>query len=294
MMKELVLLASGKTTAKMLEEANDRLALAESSLKAAGFTQASPSNQWKPPVGPSASPMLQRIDDLSTQRDELLSLVEEFAGAMQDCGDWPDTTSSMASLARIAEKSRNYISKTKRLCCMSNHAPEPWKCEGYVVYFPDLIGGFSLQHCPDAEATARRIVACINASAGMADPAAEIAELKRQRDELLVAMRQTLAMLRVTSHGPSAANKAEEMLHAAICSLGADHSPNAAKMVPDGWQLVPVKPTEEMITASVMKRMGASSMEELDCNAGIWAARDCLAYYLSMLASAPKPEGVAA
>ena len=181
MMKELVLRASGKTTAKMLEEANDRLALAESSLKAAGFTQASPSNQWKPPVGPSASPLLQRIDDLSTQRDELL-----------------------------------------------------------------------------------------------------------------VAMRQTLAMLRVTSHGPSAANKAEEMLHAAICSLGADHSPNTAKMVPDGWQLVPVKPTEEMITASVMKRMGASSMEELDCNAGIWAARDCLAYYLSMLASAPKPEGVAA
>ena len=276
MMEELVLLASGKTTAKMLEEANERLELAESALKAAGFTQASPSNQWKPPVGPSASPMLQRIDDLSTQRDELLSLVEEFAGAMQGCGDWPDTTSSMASLALIAEKSRNYISKTKRLCCMSNHAPEPWKCEGYVVYFPDLIGGFSLQHCPDAEATARRIVACVNACAGMDSPAAEIAELKRQRDELLVAMRQTLAMLRVTSHGPSAANRAEEMLHAAVCSLGADHSPDAAKMVvQEGWQWVPVEPTIEMVQAATNSAVGFGTR----------------AAYQAMLSAAPKPEG---
>ena len=37
-------------------------------------------------------------------------------------------------------------------------------------------------------------------------------ELVHQRDELLDAMSQTLAMLRVTSHGPSAANKAEERM----------------------------------------------------------------------------------
>ena len=36
---------------------------------------------------------------------------------------------------------------------------------------------------------ARRIAACVNACAGMEDPAAEIAELKRQRDELLAAMK---------------------------------------------------------------------------------------------------------
>ena len=152
---------------------------------------------------------------------------------------------------------------------MSNHTPEPWKCEGYVVYFPDLIGGFSLQHCQDAEATARRIVACVNACAGMDSPAAEIAELKRQRDELLASMRQALAMLRVTSHGPSAANKAEEMLHAAICSLGADHSPDAAKMVLDGWQLIPVEPTPEMLVA-----IGEAKPR-----------------YKAMLAAAPKREG---
>ena len=166
MMKELVLRASGKTTAKMLEEASDRLELAESSLKAAGFTQASPSNQWKPPVGPSASPMLQRIDDLSTQRDELLA-----------------------------------------------------------------------------------------------------------------AMRQTLAMLRVTSHGPSAANRAEEMLHAAVCSLGADHSPDAAKMVAqEGWQWVPVEPTIEMVQAATNSAVGFGTR----------------AAYQAMLSAAPKPEGGAA
>lgn len=166
MMKELVLRASGKTIAKMLEEANERLELAESSLKAAGFTQVSPANQWKPPVAPSASPLLQRIDDLSTQRDELLA-----------------------------------------------------------------------------------------------------------------AMRQTLAMLRVTSHGPSAANKAEEMLHAAICSLGADHSPDAAKMVvQEGWQLVPVEPTIEMVRAATNSAVGFGTK----------------AAYQAMLSAAPKPEGVAA
>ena len=174
---------------------------------------------------------------------------------------------------------------------MSNHTPEPWKCEGYVVYFPDLIGGFSLRNCPDAVATARRIVACVNACAGMADPTAEIAALKQKRDELLASMRQTLAMLRVTSHGPSAANKAEEMLHAAICSLGADHSPDAAKMVAhEGWQLVPVEPTPEMRLAGVaaqaekLKRYAlGGSLPPIDH--GIPDA------YRAMLAAAPKHEG---
>lgn len=63
-------------------------------------------------------------------------------------------------------------------------------------------------------------------------------ELVRQRNDLLDAMRQTLAMLRTTSHGPSAANKAEDMLHAAICSLGSGHSPDAWKVMPDGYVIV--------------------------------------------------------
>ena len=195
MMEELMSRANGKTAAKMLEEASERLELAERSLRAAGFTQASPSNQWKPPVGPSASLLLQRIDDLSAQRDELLALVNEFAGAMQECGDWPDTTSSMASLARIAERSRNYISQTKRRCSMSNHTPEPWPpfidvCEPATPH-PDSNGivclGFD---------DYRRARACVNACRGLGTDELEqhglasavgyeLIELTRQRDELL-------------------------------------------------------------------------------------------------------------
>ena len=170
MMKELVLRASGKTTAKMLEEASDRLELAESSLKAAGFTQASPSNQWKPPVGPSASPMLQRIDDLSTQRDELL------------------------------------------------------------------------------------------------------------RD-----MQDVLDMLINQPHAVTAANQAEDMLRLSIGTAKyfakawpENHSPDIAKMVvPEGWQLVPVEPTIEMVQAATNSAVGFGTR----------------AAYQAMLSAAPKPEG---
>ena len=41
-------------------------------------------------------------------------------------------------------------------------------------------------------ANAARIVTCVNACAGMEDPAAEIDELKRQRDELLAALRSSV------------------------------------------------------------------------------------------------------
>ena len=67
---------------------------------------------------------------------------------------------------------------------MSNHTPEPWVCHEDLVYFHDVFGGFSLRGCPNPEDTAHRIVTCVNACAGMEDPAAEIDELKRQRDEL--------------------------------------------------------------------------------------------------------------
>ena len=97
-------------------------------------------------------------------------------------------------------------------------------------------------------------------------------ELVRQRDELLDAMSQTLAMLRVTSHGPSAANKAEDMLHAAICSLGTDQSTDAGKMVPDGWQWVPVEPTIEMVQAATHNTVGFGTR----------------AAYQAMLAAVPK------
>ena len=119
----------------------------------------------------------------------------------------------------------------------------------------------------------------------------EVEHLKMQRDELLEAMRQTLDMLRVTSHGPSAANKAEEMLHAAICSLGADHSPDAAKMVPGGLPLVTdscsaLMTLEEAIAHADEKAIGNSQCAAQHAQLAKW-----LTDYRAMLAAAPKHEG---
>ena len=131
------------------------------------------------------------------------------------------------------------------------HTPEPWRVgrPGTVVSdtpVPEIGGSDAIEYYGGhligesiIEANARRIVACVNACAGMRNDELEgglligvmqskIDRLECQRDKLLDAMRQTLAMLRVTSHGPSAANKAEDMLHAAICSIGSGHSPDAA------------------------------------------------------------------
>ena len=82
---------------------------------------------------------------------------------------------------------------------MSNHTPEPWRVgrPGTVVSdtpVPEMGGSDAVEYYGGhligesiIEANARRIAACVNACAGMGDPTAEIAELKRQRDELLEA-----------------------------------------------------------------------------------------------------------
>ena len=123
MMKELVLRASGKTTAKMLEEANERLELAESALKAAGFTQASPSNQWKPPVGPSASPLLQRIDDLSTQRDELLSDMQDVLDMLINQPHAVTAANQAEDMLRLSIGTAKYFAKAGS----KNHSPDAAK-----------------------------------------------------------------------------------------------------------------------------------------------------------------------
>ena len=120
MMKELVLMASGKTTAKMLEEANERLELAESSLKAAGFTQASPANQWKPPVAPSASPLLQRIDDLSTQRDELLSDMQDVLDMLINQPHAVTAANQAEDMLRLSIGTDKYFAKAGS----ENHSPD--------------------------------------------------------------------------------------------------------------------------------------------------------------------------
>lgn len=78
---------------------------------------------------------------------------------------------------------------------MSNHTPEPWYWHENDSYceinserdgqIGDSCASSCLGDIDLGRANARSIVACVNACEGMEDPAAEIAELKRQRDELL-------------------------------------------------------------------------------------------------------------
>ena len=82
---------------------------------------------------------------------------------------------------------------------MNKHTPEPWsigtsRITSLSICAIDSDGNEAIIASPNFNFSnhhenARRIVTCVNACAGMDDPAAEIAELKRQRDELLAAMK---------------------------------------------------------------------------------------------------------
>lgn len=50
---------------------------------------------------------------------------------------------------------------------MSEHTKEGWAARGSAVYFPRVLGGFDLSGCPNPEANARRIAACVNACQGL-------------------------------------------------------------------------------------------------------------------------------
>lgn len=74
---------------------------------------------------------------------------------------------------------------------MSEHTKEPWRFRETLVYLASE-GGFDLRDAPKAEANARRIVACVNACAGMPTDVLEdksilkaSAEILQQRDDLL-------------------------------------------------------------------------------------------------------------
>lgn len=89
----------------------------------------------------------------------------------------------------------------------TTHTPEPWVMD-YNRFGTPIVTGCNLKGAKEdlicilscrilarAEVNAARIVACVNACEGMVDPAAEIAELKAQRDELLAALNVCAASL---------------------------------------------------------------------------------------------------
>ena len=67
----------------------------------------------------------------------------------------------------------------------------------------------------------------------------------------------------------------QDALELAEEAVRAKHFPDAAKMVQDGWQLAPVEPTIEMISAATRDSVGFGTK----------------AAYQAMLAAAPKFEG---
>lgn len=115
----------------------------------------------------------------------------------------------------------------------------------------------------------------------------KIRALEEERDELLVLLVE--ARNSVDFHCEEYGSKAQEDLlvriDAAIAKAKGsteNHSPDAGKMVPDGWQLVPVSPTAEMLEAAADLPIKATrGMHDAAC-------------YKVMLAAAPKPEGGAA
>ena len=63
-----------------------RLQAAERTLIAGGYSYLDGAEMWKPPLGPSARPLLERIAALESQRDALLESLTDMV-AMMDSGD---------------------------------------------------------------------------------------------------------------------------------------------------------------------------------------------------------------
>ena len=82
----------------------------------------------------------------------------------------------------------------------------------------------------------------------------EAGKLTKQRDQLLASLKALLYSK--AEHGLFAGVAAADNAAKLIKSIedgewiGAGHSPDAGKMVPDGWQLVPVEPTSAMLIAA--------------------------------------------
>lgn len=125
---------------------------------------------------------------------------------------------------------------------MSNHTKEPWHVrtmgndcfitaaiEPGMAYGPEIMGDDYTGY-GDAErkaADARRIVACVNACAGIRtaelefqqDLGSKYLELKQQRDELVAALRTIRSMDSRYAATNMYATKAEEICEAALANV---------------------------------------------------------------------------
>jgi len=119
----------------------------------------------------------------------------------------------------------------------TKHTPEPWvyggmvKAEAAQAYeaFSPWIENAGPRTTPVGksvcivDADMKRLVACVNACTGMTDPEKEVAELRKQRDELLAACASVHSVLET----PTRTNRAmlnlpvlRDILRAAIKNAG--------------------------------------------------------------------------
>ena len=114
-----------------------------------------------------------------------------------------------------------------------------------------------------------------------------IAKLAAQRDQLLASLKELLSSKAEPGlfAGVAAADNAMKLVKSIEDGewVVADHSPDAGKMVPDGWQLVPMKPTYEMLDAAM-----APKGRTVDGRSNPHTISD---KYIAMLAAAPKLGG---
>lgn len=157
---------------------------------------------------------------------------------------------------------------------MSNHTPGPW-----VVGTPGPNGCFTIG------TTGGLMTAMISHSINEKDQA----NTAIANASLIAAAPEMLAVLEMFIKNWRGSDvdwftqcyEIERLAEIAIAKAkggAANHFPGAAKMVPDGWQLVPVEPTLEMISAATRDSVGFGTRAE----------------YKAMLAAAPKFEGGAA
>lgn len=94
-----------------------------------------------------------------------------------------------------------------------------------------------------------------------------------------------LSRLQMLANMAKRITELQDALELAEETVRAKHFPDSAKMVPDGWQLVPVEPTEAMIDASDDE---ARCVYDTGCGSYLDNPEDV---YKAMLSAAPKLGG---
>lgn len=106
----------------------------------------------------------------------------------------------------------NQADENQPLAPAARHTPEPWRIRGTTYGYtkrdvlgpPHDDGGDYAPICKsNCDENAARIVACVNACAGLSDPAAELARLREQNERMRDALQRALPFIPHTAEGAS-------------------------------------------------------------------------------------------